>query len=589
MANNSQKDILDVLLANKVISAERLEELKSVAQAKGLSIEEVLIKEKVIDAEKLAAMQAQLWGIGYVNLVDKEIPKEVLNIISFKVAQNYKIICFNKVDNQIDVGILDYGNFKAIEAVNFLAAEEGYQVKYYAISPESFKKAVNLYQTIAEEVEVALKARAEEVEQKKEAAGGAKEESEEVIKAAPIAKIVSVILKHAVEGKASDIHIEPYKNESRVRYRVDGILHTSLVLPVSVHNSIVARIKVLANLKLDETRIPQDGRIRLGFENKKIDFRVSILPLIETEKVVMRILDVSRGAPTLEDLGYEGRNLEVINKNIKKSDGLFLVTGPTGSGKSTTLFAAMSILNEEGVNISTLEDPVEYFLDGANQSHIRGEVGFTFATGLRALLRQDPDIIMVGEIRDNETAELAIHAALTGHMVLSTLHTNDAIGTIPRLIDMKVEPFLLASTLNGILAQRLVRRICHFCKTEEEVSQDVRQDILNEVNKIYDIVEEKVKQLFTDTILNKEAKNKLFYKGKGCARCGNTGYQGRISIAEVLDVNDEIKSHISNGKELNHKSEVLRKQKFITVKQDGIIRALQRITSIEEVLRVMSD
>jgi len=590
MANNSKQDILDVLLADKVISAERLAELKKIAQARGSNIEEVLIKEKVIDAEKLAASKAKIWGISYINLADKSIPKDVLNVISFPVAQNYQVICFNKAANQIDVGILDYGNLKAIEAVNFLAAESGYQAKYYVISPESFNKAINLYQTIAEEVEVALKARAEEAEEKREAAGMDKEEKTEgVIKAAPISKIVSVILKHAVEGKASDIHIEPYKNESRIRYRIDGILHTSLVLPVSVHNSIVARVKVLANLKLDETRIPQDGRIRLGFDNKRIDFRVSILPLIETEKVVMRILDVSKGAPTLEDLGYEGRNLEVINKNIQRSDGLFLVTGPTGSGKSTTLFAAMSILNEEGVNISTLEDPVEYYLDGANQSQIRGEVGFTFATGLRALLRQDPDIIMVGEIRDNETAELAIHAALTGHMVLSTLHTNDAIGTIPRLIDMKVEPFLLASTLNGILAQRLVRRICNFCKIKEEISQDVRDDIAEEIKKIYDVVDDKIKKLFEATILSSGSTSRQLHKGKGCARCGNTGYQGRISIAEVLDVNDEIKSQIANSQGLNYKSEVLKKQKFITVKQDGIIRALQGITSIEEVLRVMSD
>jgi len=367
------------------------------------------------------------------------------------------------------------------------------------------------------------------------------------------------------------------------------VLDTTLVLPLAVHNAIVARIKVLANMKLDETRMPQDGRIRLGFDNKKIDFRVSVLPLIDAEKVVMRVLDVSRGAPKLEDLGYEGRNLAVISRNIKRKDGLFLVTGPTGSGKSTTLFSALTILNQEGVNISTLEDPVEYFLDGANQSQIRTEVGFTFATGLRSLLRQDPDIIMVGEIRDGETAELAIHAALTGHMVLSTLHTNDAIGSVPRLVDMGVEPFLLASTLNGILAQRLVRRICNFCKVEDKISDEVKEDIAAEAKKIYDLVDDKIKELFNNTILGGQADSWQVYRGKGCARCGNTGYQGRLAIAEILDVNDEIKSYIANKKELNYKSDILQKQKFITMKQDGIIRALQGITSIEEVLRVMGE
>ncbi|MCK9578924.1 MAG: GspE/PulE family protein [Methanoregula sp.] len=588
MENNKQ-DILTVLLERKIINENQLLELRNSVLASGAKAEDLLISRKVIDAEKLAEIKAKVWGIGYVNLLEKTITKDVLNIISFEVAENYKVICFNKDDNLIEVGILDYGNLKAIEAVNFLAAENNLQVKYYLISQESFNKALDLYQTLSEEVEVALKARAEEAEAVKEKIGTKEERTDEITKAAPISKIVSVILKHAVEGKASDIHIEPYKNESRVRYRIDGILHTSLILPLSAHNSIVARVKVLANLKLDETRVPQDGRIRLAFDQKRIDFRVSILPLIEAEKVVMRILDVSKGAPKLEDLGYEGRNLAVINKNIQRSDGMFLITGPTGSGKSTTLFAAMTILNEEGVNISTLEDPVEYFLEGANQSQIREEVGFTFATGLRALLRQDPDIIMVGEIRDGETAELAIHAALTGHMVLSTLHTNDAIGTIPRLIDMHVEPFLLASTLNGILAQRLVRRVCNFCKIEEEISQDVHDDIAEEIKKIYDIVDDKIKKLFDETILSEGPKSKKLYKGKGCTRCGNTGYKGRLSIAEVLDVDDELKSIIANGKELNYKSEVLKKQKFITLKQDGIIRALQGVTSIEEVLRVISD
>lgn len=586
----SKQNLLDLLLAEKIINEEQVKEINSTIQTSGKSIEEVLLEKKLVDEEKITEFKAKSLGLSSISLLDKKIEKEVLEIISYEVADNYKIVCFNKEDKKLSIGIVDPGDLKAREAINFFAKEGGYSVDYYLISPGSFKKALDQYKSLTEEVEIALRARKEEEEKKVSKKEKKKiEETEEITKAAPVSKIVSVIIRHAVEGKASDIHIEPIKDKSRVRYRIDGVLHTSLVLPRSVHNAVIARIKVLANLKLDETRIPQDGRIRLNIGDKRIDFRVSILPLVDTEKVVMRILDVSRGAPKLPDLGYEWRNLEIITENIKRTDGMLLVTGPTGSGKSTTLFSILNMLNKEGVNISTLEDPVEYFVEGANQSQTRSEIGFTFASGLRALLRQDPDIIMVGEIRDNETAELAIHAALTGHLVLSTLHTNDAVGTIPRLIDMKVEPFLLASTLNAIVAQRLVRRICTHCKIEEEISEDVKKDIIEEIKKIHDIVEDELKQLFDKTILSDSEKSRKMYKGKGCARCGNTGYSGRLSIAEVLNIDDEIKSMVANKEEIKYDSDILKKQHFITVKQDGIIRALQGLTSIEEVMRVMSD
>lgn len=585
----TQNDILAELVAQGALAEDVGAQLRSVAETSGRTLEDVLGKEGKIDTEQLMQVKAKLRGMDYVSLAGKQIPKEVLTIISEDVARNYNVVCFNKEGNRIDVGLVDTGNFKAMEAINFLANREGYEVRYFLISEESFNRALRQYQSLTEEVEVALEAQAKEEQGDRKKGKDEDEETEDVLKAAPISKIVSVILRHAVEGKASDIHIEPFRGQSRVRYRIDGILHTSLVLPLNVHGSVVARVKVLANLKLDETRIPQDGRIRLTFGERRIDFRVSILPLVETEKVVMRILDVSKGAPKLEDLGYEGRNLKIIQKNIKKTNGIFLVTGPTGSGKSTTIFSALKLITNEEVNISTLEDPVEYFLEGANQSQIRSEIGFTFATGLRALLRQDPDIIMVGEIRDNETAELAIHAALTGHMVLSTLHTNDALGAIPRLIDMKVEPFLLSSTLNGVLAQRLVRRICPHCKTHEEISEEVAADIRKDVEKMYDAVNDDIKKLFDTTILSDGPESRRVYIGKGCARCGDSGYKGRISISEVLDVTVEIKKIIANKGDLSYTSEELHKQKFITVKQDGIIRALQGVTSFEEVLRVMSD
>lgn len=394
-------------------------------------------------------------------------------------------------------------------------------------------------------------------------------------------KIVSVIIRHAVEGRASDIHIEPMSKESRVRYRIDGILHTSLILPKNVHSAIVGRIKVLADLKLDETRMPQDGRIRTTINNQEIDLRVSVLPLLDEEKIVMRILDVTRGAPTLEDLGFMGPGLKIIKQNLKKTDGLFLISGPTGSGKSTTLFSILTSLNEEGINISTLEDPVEYYVKGVNQSQVRTEIGFTFATGLRSLLRQDPDVIMVGEIRDNETAELGIHASLTGHFVLSTLHTNDALGAIPRLLDMKVEPFLLGSTLNVILAQRLARKICEHCKVEQKMPAEMIEVVTKEIAVTPAAVIEQM-------LPGYDLKNLKFYKGRGCNRCGSIGYLGRVALAEVLDVNDRIKKIIMDNEKNLTVADLIKDQNFITMRQDGLIKVLLGLTTMEEVLRTVN-
>jgi type IV pilus assembly protein PilB len=399
---------------------------------------------------------------------------------------------------------------------------------------------------------------------------------EEVIKSAPVSKIVSVILRHAVEGRASDIHIEPQGDKSKVRYRIDGILHTSIVLPIYVHTALISRIKVISNLKIDETRVPQDGRIRLNIAGKDVDFRVSIIPLINQEKVVMRILESPDKAPTFDQLGFMGQQLQLMEKNLTAPNGMFLVTGPTGSGKSTTLFSALSKLNNEGVNISTLEDPVEYYVTGVNQSQVRPEVNYTFATGLRSLLRQDPDIIMVGEIRDQETAELAIHAALTGHFVLSTLHTNDAVGTIPRFIDMGAQPFLLASTLNIIIAQRLIRKICDNCKVKDEVKGSVLEEIKASLAELPE-------QAWYPG-LSKNSKL-VFFKGEGCAKCGDTGYKGRLSITEVLAVTPRLREIIYQGFKNQEVKEELKRQKFININQDGWMKALLGLTTVGEILR----
>ncbi|MBU0722037.1 GspE/PulE family protein [Patescibacteria group bacterium] len=576
---SKSEELINLLIQNKLITDEQLIAIKKLPEY-GKNSEEAFIKSGLVDAEDLIKLKAKVYNLNYYSLIGVKIPDQVLNLIPVEVAENYKIVCFEIAQDKMKVGIVDPENFKAIEAIDFLAKEENLQPEYFLISALSLEIALKHYKTLGKEVSIALKTKEEEDVLERASKKINQEEVEEVTKSAPVSKIVSVIIRHAVEGRASDIHIEPMQTETRIRYRIDGILHTSLILPKSVHRAIVGRIKVLANLKLDETRIPQDGRIRVNINNKEIDLRISIMPLLDEEKVVVRILDITMGAPTLEELGFMGAGLKVIKKNLVKTDGMFLITGPTGSGKSTTLFSILTDLNKEDINISTLEDPVEYFVKGANQSQVKPEIGFTFASGLRSLLRQDPDIVMVGEIRDNETAELGIHAGLTGHFVLSTLHTNDALGAIPRLLDMAVEPFLLGSTLNIVLAQRLGRKICEYCKAEYKLPENIIAEIKKELTAMPLAT---IKEMMPDF----DFKKLKFYKGKGCVRCGGVGYKGRIALVEVLDVNDKIKEMIMSNKANFTFDDLVKNQNFITMKQDGIIKALLGLTTMEEVLRTV--
>lgn len=528
----------------------------------------------LISDEDWTQVKGHFYDLEYVNLMGRGIDKKVLSILPKDLSDNYQLVVFNEENGTLDAGVVDPTNFKAIEALNFLARGKNYNVRYYIISEDSYKAASKQYDSLGDEVGQALDT-AEEIFAPKDDLGEVSQEGE-LVKSAPVSKIVSVVLRHAIEGRASDIHIEPVFNQSKVRYRIDGVLHTTIVLPIYVHDAVVSRVKVLANLKIDETRVPQDGRIRLKIFNKDVDFRVSSIPLMGHEKIVMRILETPDKAPTFADLGFMGTQAKIIKENIDKPNGLFLLTGPTGSGKSTTLFAALSYLNEDGVNIATLEDPVEYFIPGVNQSQVRPEVNFTFATGLRALLRQDPDIIMVGEIRDNETAELAIHAGLTGHSVLTTLHTNSAIGAIPRLFDMHVEPFLLASTLNAVVAQRLVRKICDKCKITEEVPEEVRAKMAELLAAI------PPKAIYADIDIH----NLKFHKGKGCPSCGDSGYRGRLAIVEAIEINRSFQEIITKGFDRKEVEKELINQNFITMEQDGLLKVLLGLTTVEELLRV---
>ena len=580
----NQAELLKILIANQKISQEQADDIAAQAAEEDRMIEDVIAKLRLVDMEEVVKIKAGMYGVDYAEFFEKEISSDILNIIPAEVAENYRAICFEIDNKTMKIGIVDPDNLKAKEAIDFLGKKKNLSVGYFLISFASFEHAYKRYKTIGTEVTTALKAKEEEEKELIEIKDREIDKAElaEVVKSAPVTKIVSVIIRHAIEGGASDIHIEPLLRETRVRYRVDGVLHTSLVLPKNIHYAVVARVKVLTGLKLDETRIPQEGRIRLLIDNKEVDCRVSIIPLVDDEKVVMRILDVTKGAPTLKELGFVEHELRVIQRGAKKTHGMFLITGPTGSGKSTTLFSILNILNKEGVNISTLEDPVEYYIQGIAQSQIRPALGYTFASGLRTMLRQDPDIMMVGEIRDNETAELAIHSALTGHLVLSTLHTIDALGAIPRLLDMGVEPFLLASTLDGIVAQRLVRRICGHCKTRVSVPDDIMSDVQKQLQAVDESL---IKARFPEYNLN----NVVFYKGEGCARCANTGYTGRVAIAEALEVTSEIKKIINEKRGIIDADYIKKKQHFISMNQDGLIKAMQGVTTVEEVMRVINE
>ncbi|MDP3836747.1 MAG: GspE/PulE family protein [bacterium] len=581
---DKQDQLLRVLVEKKLMSPEQVAEFNNQTAEAKMSLPIFLSTKKILNEEQLVQAKAEAYGLPYFAYSDEKIPEEVLNFIPEEIARNYNVVCFARENKTIKMGLLE-PNLKAMEAVNFLALDEKLKVEYYLISQASWQKIFKQYQKIEEEISSALQVKAQE-EGDEVVALKTDEESlaGDDINSAPVSRIVSVIIRHAVEARASDIHIEPFDKESRVRYRIDGILHTSLTLPKNIHNAIIARIKVMSKLKLDETRVPQDGRIRLLVGGRAVDFRISTLPLASQEKVVMRILDTAKGAPALEDLGFNTNSLRAMNEAAKKTSGIILVTGPTGSGKTTTLYSLLDILNKEGVNISTLEDPIEYEMKGINQSQVRPKVGFTFATGLRSLLRQDPNIIMVGEIRDEETAELSIHASLTGHLVVSTLHTNDALGAVLRLIDMKIERFLLASTLKTVVAQRLARRLCDRCKKEHALPPVELSEISAELKAVPPAI---LKAELPDLNNLDDLSGVKFFEPVGCSHCENTGYTGRVAVSEVIDINETLKEMINQGdKDLNIDA-VKKSQDFISIKQDGIVKVVKGVTTMEEVLRVI--
>ena len=567
------------LVKKDILDKEKADSLEKEVKSLNKREEEVILEKGIITENFLFQLKAENLKIPLKPVAVSEIPLSILELIPRESAQYYQMVPLAKKDKTLEVGMVYPEELKAQEALKFLARQGNYSYKVYLITPSDFKKLLKQYWAPQKEVKKALS----EVESEM-AEGGvevAKKASglDELVEEAPISKIVSVIMRQAVDGNASDIHIEPLRDKLRIRFRLDGVLHSSIFLPLKIHPAVVARIKILSNLKIDETRIPQDGRISSRINGKDIDFRVSTFPSILGEKVVMRVLDPSKGLKSFEKLGLEGRNLDVLKKASERPYGMILSTGPTGSGKTTTLYAVLQLLNKEGTNIVTIEDPVEYFMEGINQSQTKEEIGYSFAKSLRSILRQDPNIIMVGEIRDSETAALAVHAALTGHIVLSTLHTTTATGAIPRLIDLGVERFLIPSSLSLVIGQRLVRRLCPHCAKKVKAKPEVKQMILKEIGTLPSQVK---KELADPEKLS-------VYKPKGCKKCGFQGYSGRIAVFEILEMTEELADLLLRKvSEIELKKEAQR-QGMITMSQDGVIKALKGVTSIEEVMRVIAE
>jgi len=572
------------LLDSRLVNNEDIDEAEKKAKKTKRSLRDVLLSDGKVKEDDLIHLEAYILGIPFVNLKNEKIGFDVLSMIPEPIARTHNIVAFRSHDGSLEVAMLDPED---LETIDFIKKKSSLKILPRLTTPDSIKYALAQYQrSLSAEFSDIIKKESGSIKIISEDIGG-EEEVEELKKLGedlPVVRIVDTLLRHAILERGSDIHIEPTEKEVIVRYRIDGVLHDAMVLPKSAADGIVARIKILSSLRLDEKRLPQDGRFKIETPEERVAFRVSILPVYNGEKVVLRLLHEGAKGFSLEALGFSENQIDRIQKAIKKTNGMFLVTGPTGSGKTTTLYTVLDILNKPGVNISTVEDPIEYQMPRINQSQVKPDIGFSFSNGLRSLLRQDPDIIMVGEIRDNETASLAVNASLTGHLVLSTLHTNSAAGSIPRLLDMKVEPFLLVSTLDMIVAQRLVRKLF---KTKEKyfLNKDQLKDLgeVVDLDRMLDILKEE-KVIEPSTPWDKIA----FYKTKQ-TKDSPDGYFDRIGIHEVLDVTETIKNLVMKGSTSGEIENQAKKEGMITMLEDGIIKAAQGITTIEEVLRVTSE
>lgn len=568
-------NLIPKLIEEGILDKKKQAELEYDAKKLGKTEEEIILEKGVVPEDVLFNFKSKLLKIPLRKIDPEKVPLEVLELIPEDPTLTYKMIPLERKNNSVSIGMVYPESIPAQDALRFLSRQGRFEYEVFLITLSDFSKLLKQHRTLKGEAERALA----EIEKTKKESGALEEKTEELDITggeAPIIKMVFAILRHALESNASDVHIEPGKDKLKIRFRIDGILYPSLFLPLSVHSSIVARIKILTNLKIDENRVPQDGRFSSKIGDREIDFRVATYPTLFGEKVAIRILDPSEGLRSYEELGLKGRSLEIVKEAIKKPYGMILSTGPTGSGKTTTLYALLRLLNNENVNIVTIEDPIEYSILGVNQSQVKPEIGYTFAEGLRQILRQDPNVIMVGEIRDEETANLVTHAALTGHIVLSTLHTNSAIGVIPRLIDMGVRQFLLPYTLRVVISQRLIRVLCKSCKKKVIPNEKIKSYILNTIKSMPLSAKKDIKN----------QKEFYIYEPKGCEKCGFKGYSGRAGLFEVLSVNNELAEAILGNPTEAAVSKVAQKQGMLTMEQEGILKILAGETTIEEVSMV---
>lgn len=588
----ADETVKELLIEHGQLPTDKLNELLAEQQKGGQSLQSMVIERGVVTEKELVQLYAAFANIPFIELDPKQVPKEVMEVLPERIARQYNAIVFKIEGEKKFLAMEDPDD---VQGIDFIQKEIGSNYELYVVTRENMLQVLENYRDgVAQELSDVIAVQEEDSTAKQEV------KQEDIAEDSPVAQTVNLLLEYAIRSGASDIHIEPREEYLQVRYRIDGVLKEANKLPRTVMAALVSRIKILSNLKIDERRVPQDGRFKVTVAGKKYALRVSTLPISEGEKVVMRILDETNKALTLEQLGYWGYSLKAINAALVQPHGMILVTGPTGSGKSTSLFSALTILNQPDVNISTVEDPVEYKIQGANQTQVNPVAGMTFVAGLRALLRQDPNIIMVGEIRDGETANLGVQAALTGHLVFSTLHTNNAATCLPRLLDMGIEPFLIASTVRVVIGQRLVRRLCPKCKVayvpgKEEllsIAQTFGLKTADEMKHISDLEaqaqSEGIGADIGPELSSTPTSITRLYKPspEGCANCNHAGYKGRMGIYEVLSNSNEIQKLIVSNGTSNIIQALAIQEGMVTMQTDGFIKALRGQTAIEEILRV---
>ena len=589
LTDENQKKLEALLVKEGLVKKAQLVKYHDQAVQAGKPLFGMLVDEKVISNEELTKAIATVSGVPYVNLSVAQVDVHVLDLLPRDVAERFMAVPLGEVQNRLAVAMLDANN---VQAVDYLSNKINRPIKVYMASEEGIRHILEQYHTnLAEGVNAAVKSVQTEEAAEKQAKGGAAADIKTIVQDSPISRALSTIMEYAARARASDIHIEPLETSLRIRCRIDGVLREIMKLPKSIEPALISRIKILSNLKIDEHRIPQDGQFAIHVAGKDIDLRIAISPVVWGEQVIIRLLDKTGTNFQLEDMGYAGRALRTIRKGIKKPNGMVLTSGPTGSGKSTSLYALVQEIKSDAINIVTLEDPVEYKMEGVNQIQVNPDVGLTFATGLRSILRQDPNVVLVGEIRDAETANLAVQASLTGHLVFSTLHTNSAAGVLPRLLDMGIEPFLIASTVNTVIGQRLVRRVSEERETYQSTELETKS-IQDTIGHLLPRDRASVAQVSEDLgykdLPLAGQKAYTLVKGKDSPSTPG-GYKGRVGLYEVMDVTEEVQNLIVKHATSLEIQNVAMKQGMVTMRQDGYLKALQGLTTLEEVNRVAAN